>query len=206
MGLDMYLYADKYVSNSSDTLIEKYPEYRQQKEQYEAVTNAMNMSALPTPEFGGMHVTKCVAYWRKANSIHGWIVRNLADGKDECQRINVEREDLIALRDSCVRALADRANATPTKETTMTYKDDGSNAEAVVNSIIEKFKLEALKSNTNTMLADPLDVEPTAGFFFGSTEKDEYYYRDLEYTVEVLNSLIAISLDSDYSFYYQASW
>lgn len=206
MGLDMYLYADKYVSNSSDVLIEKFPEYRMDKEQYEQVMGITGMNALPTPEFGGAHITKCVAYWRKANAIHGWIVRNLANGVDTCQRIDVTREDLITLRDSCVKALANRANATPNKETTISFKDDGSNAEAVVNSIIEKFKLEAKNFESNTMLADPLELEPTAGFFFGSTDKDEYYYRDIEYTIEVLNSLIAISLDSEYSFYYQASW
>lgn len=206
MGLDMYLYAEKYVSNSSDTLVEKYPQYRKDKEQYDMVVKAMEMSALPTPEFGGVNVSKCVGYWRKANAVHGWIVRNLANNEDNCQRIYMSREDLIALRDSCVKELANRSNATPHEDTTIKLTDNGSNADAVVNSIIEMFKSEAQKRDTNTMLADPLDIEPTAGFFFGSTEKDEYYYGSLEYTIEMLNPLIAVSLESDYSFYYQASW
>ena len=60
----------------------------------------------------------------------------------------------------------------------------------------------ALSSRTLTAVADPL--EPTAGFFFGSTAKDEYYYRDLESTVDIINALLANDDRLDY--YYQASW
>jgi hypothetical protein len=48
------------------------------------------------------------------------------------------------------------------------------------------------------------DLDPTEGFFFGSTEKDEWYYSDLQNTVEGLNK--ALTLDESFEFYYCSSW
>lgn len=42
------------------------------------------------------------------------------------------------------------------------------------------------------------------GFFFGSVEYDEWYFKDLEYTVEKLDELLK---NEKYDFYkYQSSW
>lgn len=46
-----------------------------------------------------------IGYWRKANAIHGWFIRNCADGIDECQQIEVKANDLIKLREECERVL-----------------------------------------------------------------------------------------------------
>ena len=98
MGLDMYLYAEKYIgeyeyetNNGNMT--------RRDNLQYDRVMDSAGMKQLPTG--GGATVTKCVAYWRKANAVHGWIVRNLADGVDTCQRIELTREDMLELRNVC---------------------------------------------------------------------------------------------------------
>jgi hypothetical protein len=207
MGLDMYLYAEKHVSNSSDDFIKKFPEYAKERAQYEAVMSGSGMYSLPTPEYGGATITKCVGYWRKANAIHGWITRNLANGLDECQRINLDRTDLILLRDSCVKELDNRASALPNKEGARTIKlDEANNPEGAIRSLIEDMNSEFGKRHTAIDLADPLSVEPVEGFFFGGTEKDEYYYSALEYTVDTINSLLAGTVDESYSFYYQASW
>lgn len=49
------------------------------------------------------------------------------------------------------------------------------------------------------------DLLPTAsGFFFGSQEFDEYYYKDIAHTVDVIDS--ALALDVTDSFIYRASW
>lgn len=44
----------------------------------------------------------------------------------------------------------------------------------------------------------------TAGFFFGSTDLDEYYFRGLEETINGLNECLA--MDKAWSFYYCSSW
>lgn len=53
------------------------------------------------------------------------------------------------------------------------------------------------------------ELLPTgAGFFFGSTEYDDYYFGDLEATVERLDLILKAVADNphDYAFYYQSSW
>lgn len=47
-------------------------------------------------------------------------------------------------------------------------------------------------------------LTPTPGFFFGSTEPDEYYRQDLEFTVNELTKVLESPPGAD--FYYRASW
>ena len=48
------------------------------------------------------------------------------------------------------------------------------------------------------------DLLPTgAGFFFGSTTYDEYYYGDLQETIEIINRCLASKFSH---FEYQSSW
>lgn len=44
-----------------------------------------------------------VLYLRKANQIHRYIVNNFGDGKDECQEICMDIEDIKTLNDICKR-------------------------------------------------------------------------------------------------------
>lgn len=57
-----------------------------------------------------------VVYWRKANSVHGWFVKNVQEGVDECYTYEVHPEQLAALVRDCEEALhhyynGDRAGA-----------------------------------------------------------------------------------------------
>jgi hypothetical protein len=48
------------------------------------------------------------------------------------------------------------------------------------------------------------EVLPTAsGFFFGGTEYDEWYYKDIENTIQILNEALA---DKNGEYYYSSSW
>lgn len=74
---------------------------------------------------------------------------------------------------------------------------------------VDREQLEQLRDLCADILEHPdaerdSDLEPTEGFFFGSTEKDEYYYDDLRNTVEGINR--ALTLDPSFSFYYCSSW
>ena len=151
MGLDMFIWGKQRLWGISD----------------ESEELQDNVSAM-FPELGDAKVNVVeaeVAYWRKANAIHDWFVKNVQNGKDECQE---------------------------------TY--------------LEKAHLESLLSVVNEVLQDTSKAPkllPTAnGFFFGSTEYNEWYFRDLEYTKETIGKLLE-RWDTDYrnwDFYYQSSW
>lgn len=49
-------------------------------------------------------------------------------------------------------------------------------------------------------------LPPTKGFFFGSTDIDEWYWNDLEHTVAIIDKITGDQALSGYSIYYQASW
>ena len=48
-------------------------------------------------------------------------------------------------------------------------------------------------------------LPPEEGFFYGDTEIDQYYYKDIEYTMDVIFKLFVQS-DDEVEFYYLASW
>lgn len=53
-----------------------------------------------------------VAYWRKANAIHGWILRNtVGEDTDDCRKVYVEGKKIRELVDDCKAVLADHDKA-----------------------------------------------------------------------------------------------
>lgn len=101
MGLDMYLRQSEYYSSYSFLTEEG-------KEKFNRLAECVK--ATPTAESPSITVDTTVAYWRKANAIHGWFVRELADGVDHCQEIEVSRGQLQSLVAQCkaVKATMDR--------------------------------------------------------------------------------------------------
>lgn len=73
MGLDMYLYGEKHVSYAFDED--------------------------PVKEDGFVLESKTlsIGYWRKHANLHGYIVDAFADGKDECQRIELYEDELAKI-------------------------------------------------------------------------------------------------------------
>lgn len=49
-------------------------------------------------------------------------------------------------------------------------------------------------------------LPPTSGFFFGSTEIDEYYWGDITETADALDKILAHPKFDDFSFEYHSSW
>ena len=88
--------------------------------------------------------------------------------------------------------------------------DDGSPIEITVN------KLEKLLDTCKKVLADhslAKELLPTAdGFFFGSTTYDEYYFGEIERTIEIIEPVLKFAKhkleieDYVWEVYYQASW
>lgn len=48
-------------------------------------------------------------------------------------------------------------------------------------------------------------LEPTSGFFFGSTEIDDWYAKDLSKTIEIIDKCLSDKFDG-YDFFYRSSW
>lgn len=54
---------------------------------------------------------------------------------------------------------------------------------------------------------DPETLLPTQpGFFFGSTEYDEWYYEDIKDTIDILEKVLAETDFDNYRITYQSSW
>jgi hypothetical protein len=106
VGLDMYLYARKYVSRFDYQNGE-----RSDIPEFTALCETAPDGLTKYGDYSGIEIDYPVMYWRKANAIHGWFVENCASGVDECQPIYVSREQLVELRDLCKAAIEQPAMA-----------------------------------------------------------------------------------------------
>jgi hypothetical protein len=148
MGLDMYLTKRIFVG----------AQYKHRE-----VTGNIEVKADGKPikiDFSKIaYVEEAAAYWRKANQVHAWFVKNVQDGKDDCGDYYVAKDQIRELIMACTTAIETKR---------------------------------------------PDILPPQSGFFFGSTDVDEYYYEQLKNTVQMLTALDLD--DSDASYHYRSSW
>ena len=132
-----------------------------------------------------------VGYWRKANAIHKWFVDNVQYGNDDCEEYYVLREQIQELKDTCIKVLEASVLIQDGTITEHTLKDGGLIAEEVPNMVIkdDSVAMELLPSE--------------GGFFFGSTEYNQYYIQDLKHTIEICDKALA---DNEGDIYYHSSW
>lgn len=130
------------------------------------------------------------AYWRKANQIHKWFVDNVQDGEDDCKEYYVSKKQLKELIEVCIQDMK-YLNSLEFK-----YSEEQEDFFSK-----EKFKYKIYQN----VEEEALNLKTQGGFFFGSTDYDEYYYKDLQDTVKMLEDLIAEDC-SEVEYYYQSSW
>lgn len=184
MGLDMYLRAQKYVSGYS---------FSEQAGEYTSLVEQFGVGEYVDPDTPSAYVEFTVAYWRKANQVHNWFVRECQGGRDECQETDVSREQLKKLRELCLRVLA-----LPTKDEPVQYGHIGPGG--TLTEVKEK-----RKGLTAAAKREAAQLLPTAsGFFFGDTEYGPWYREDVELTVKQLDR--ALAMPEDWYFVYQSSW
>lgn len=74
---------------------------------------------------------------------------------------------------------------------------------------VSREHLERLRDICQQVVDEPSRARellpPKAGFFFGSTDIDEYYLEDLAHTREVLDRILQADLKG-WDFYYRSSW
>ena len=190
MGLDMYLIRKKYVGANYD---------------FRKVTGKIEIEIggkkLPI-EFNRIsYIQEEACYWRKANAIHKWFVENVQNGEDDCKSYYVSTEDLQKLLDLCKKV----------KEVAV-IKDGKVKSGSKYNK--EKDVWEPIYEDGSYIdnEEDISDLLPTSdGFFFGSTEYDQWYMQDIDYTIERLEQILKEEKEmNDLGFYsdfeYHASW
>lgn len=182
MGLDMHLYKKTYVQNWEH----QTPEQRHTI----SVKLGDNVREDIKPDRIA-YIVEQVAYWRKFNALHNWIVDNCAEGIDECQEIYVSNDTMTELLDNLKRAKKELDRAGMKKATIQTGWDNNGDTFAEIDVYDCEDEIKEI-------------LPPASGFFFGSTQIDEYYKSEVERTIEIIDTLLREDAEGD--FYYQASW
>jgi len=185
MGLDMYLTAK----------LSTYKPYGKEKEH--KVRPAIR-KALPEMfdigNIGTISVSFEAGYWRKANQIHAWFVKNVQDDKDDCGDYYVSRENLEKLKADCKKVIK-----------SLEKKKTDSSVQIKTGFMKGKDVYEQVPVYSDKDLKEARTTLPaTSGFFFGSTEYDEYYIKDIQNTISIINK--CLKLPEEWSFKYHSSW
>lgn len=179
MGLDMYLMKKLSV----------YGEFKHREVNKDEITITTNKRNYTFKANEVSEVTFQVLYWRKANAIHDWFVQNVQNGEDDCQEYWITRDKLVELRDVCKSTLdiLDKADFTIHKETDFLTK--------------EEFEYKVYEVDE-----EELELQPKAGFFFGSLNLDTWYYNDIKRTLDAINKELKLKEDPEISYHYHSSW
>lgn len=188
MGLDMYLEAEIYVGGWDH-------KDQNEKTRYARLLEEAGLTQFACDQSPSVRVCATVAYWRKANAIHKWFVDNCQEGRDECQRTYISHEKLAELVSLCKQVL----NSVETVEGDVCvgtrYSGDG--------------EVKRLTTHGNVVAQTQIakNMLPTKqGFFFGSTDYDQYYLDDIRQTIEQIEPLLNEDFQKKYSVYYHSSW
>lgn len=178
MGLDMHLEAIKKNGEPFKKVVEEF--------------NAL--------DFETWIKTKIeLAYWRKANQIHKWFVDNVQNGIDDCESYELTKDVVNQLLQVCYKVKSVFDSATK-------IKGKVKSGQRWTNKGWEDIFVDGdVYLNLDTKLIEEL-LPTEKGFFFGSTEIDGWYFKDIENTISQLEkTLNEISFD-EYHVYYTSSW
>jgi hypothetical protein len=103
MGLDMYLWAERYVSQSEYVKTDnaETPYVRQPNPEYDRLITEFPEGTADTAEYKSVLIRAKIGDWRKVNQVHGWFVNEVSDGVDDCKDIYVDASKLRELRVIC---------------------------------------------------------------------------------------------------------
>ena len=183
MGLDMYLSKKTYVKRWS---------HQEKKDQFTVTIKR------GTKKFTGInpervsYIVEEIAYWRKANQIHGWIVNN-GDEITEDVKYNLDSEKIQELVETCKKVL--EILNTSTKSTKQVVGGWRNGEDYMVDVEVYDRAEEIMEL-----------LPPTQGFFFGSDNIDDWYKEQIEHTIKVLEEELSTNTDSYPEYEYYASW
>lgn len=158
MGLDMYLTKRTYVQNW---------DYMKESEKNYVSVEGADSKHIKSERI--QYVVEQLCYWRKANHIHKWFVKNVQNGVDDGEEYIVSLPELKQLMDVCYEITTDNSKAQ--------------------------------------------ELLPTSdGFFFGSTNYDEFYFTQTLNTYKILKEIVEeleeykTPLNNSAWMEYRASW
>ena len=200
MGLDMYLYKVKKpqpslnlnLSAEDISLIDSYLNYLndEQAKNY-TFEQWTGRSSLPSQELIDAYTPELQvrydSYDTKKQFPHASIVTMIQDWR----KAN-------AIHDWFVRHTQDGLDeCQPSFVTKENFEELLETCRKIIHVKNDQAELEVIAKN----------ILPTAsGFFFGSTDYDEYYVYDIEDTVETIESILKEDDFDKYYYIYQASW
>ena len=221
MGLDMYLEKAKRIGNVTPrqlNAVNEYFDYLGRGEKYKDCTmkkwcgidiSEVDMSLVAEyskeritryyswddeKKYGHKSIIDMVGDWRKANHIHNWFVQNVQDGNDNCELYEVTKEKLEELLKVCKTVL----------NSSTLVNGKIVNGQKIVDGtwvdIYEDGEYIADHSVAEELL-------PTAsGFFFGSTEYDQWYIADVRHTIEIIENVLETTNFEHEIVMYCSSW
>ena len=185
MGLDMYLYKKHYVQNW---------EHNGKEKQFSFLIKKGGKKCDYINDKKITYVTEQVTYWRKANAIHQWFIENCADGDGSKTEMSVSQEQIKELHDTCVKVL----------DSCELIDGKINNGQQMKNGKWVDIKIDGKYIKDPTLAEELLPTE--SGFFFGSTDYDEYYVEDLKNTIKELEPELKEVKGQYPDYEYNASW
>lgn len=185
MGLDMYLYEEKYLSEG----------WGEGKEHFAAAKELVDKLGMAIEtDMPSITIKTKAGYWRKANAIHQWFVNNVQNGEDDCGYYEVGGEQLEELYRICETILLGAVTEEGEVHTSTIY------SQGETKKVFEKAQVVVNKDLCEELL-------PTqSGFFFGGTGYDEFYLQDLKDTMAIIDRLRDEDGKITRWFTYRASW
>ena len=185
MGLDMYVNI-RHKNTQSKLDAYKAWENKYSYEEYQLLTEEQKEEYRNSePEYDENMYGKELMYWRKANQIHNWFVQNCQNGVDDCEQYAITVADLMKLKELCEKILT-----MTEKHKEMRYTSFGAT---------EKEEVDILYLTPEGVEYASKHLPSRSGFFFGSTEYDDWYVMEVQNTVEQINDTLD-TLNCEYGF------
>lgn len=202
MGLDMYMEIGKRIPGKTFEEIQEiedeiyYGDNKELLEEYKDYIEEIKYEYFKNTFYA---LSKEVAYWRKANAIHNWFVNNIQNGNDDCGTYEVKKEQLEKLLDTCKKVLKNSVLIEGMIVNGYTVERDEK------GKLIEKENLVKGEKIYDSTIAKEL-LPTIEGFFFGSTNYDQWYIEKLKETVEQVERILKDTDFDKYYITYTGSW
>lgn len=178
MGLDQYI---TIRHKSTNNAYKKYDEYwKMDKEERNGIRE---------PKEPCKDIT--VAYFRKHNMIHGWFVKNVQNGNDDCGRYEITVSQLKFLLAICERVMS---YVTKTPRPPKIYTDSKGNDYECI-----QFDEYSITEEGMDYVKNQLPIMD--GFFFGNREYNDTYFWCIENAIKEISFVIEITNKNYFSIY-----